>query len=499
LSSNQYKEYARKVIRDWRYANDPHFQHGVPKYSLDRKLAQIIALRPVYRVIMAYKDELSKKSKHLYYEEMFNIAKKLLSVDHFILSPQNYMSGHLGLTEEAIGDLKLVINKISKNFQDQYDKIFYGIARLSGDPKTIEVLNRITWKIGLCRQAIEHLHLLEQLPSRKSPRLRGLTRLPNPLGSNLETLLKWLDESFTLQSKSTPGHALGWSDWRARYLIISTELIDSLSTDWFAGFPIPNWMVNGQGFHPEHAGDPMSLIIEEVTFTSNFVAQHIAHQLTYECKMEVKERRRRLLQKAIESAFNGDLDWKITEDKFKRIFNFPLEFNSKASEVYIQDLKSKLGLSTSDKITFFDVWAGRTYFNVKPIYGLPDRDVGPYTFDDKLDIINDKIMNGYDGLVDRVEMAMEMTHMSFEEALRMSYKNMLEGTKYYDKFHRADRMVRILMILANNRLINAEKFGKIIDRYSWTKIKVLMNLDSEYPGDLGISEFQEYLNLHFYL
>jgi len=81
----------------------------------------------------------------------------------------------------------------------------------------------------------------------------------------------------------------------------------------------------------------------------------------------------------------------------------------------------------------------------------------------------------------------------------MSYKNMLEGTKYYDKFHRADRMVRILMILANNRLINAEKFGKIIDRYSWTKIKVLMNLDSEYPGDLGISEFQEYLNLHFYL
>jgi len=407
---------------------------------------------------------------------------------------------------EKVDSLIEIIDKIHSFLTERLEEYEYDL--LTGDQFAIHSINRIEQKLGFCRQAYEQLERLKGFMIRESsPINRGLTKLPKPLESNPQQLLKWLDETLELESTQVKHHALGWSDYRARPLIVSTELVDSLFTDWFTGLPIPDWMANGFGFHPEHAGDPMSLVIEEVTATSNYIALKYAHRLTYECKMELKERRRALLKSPIqeildtslESLMNGENDWRITEEDFKRIFDFPLEFKSDTTERYMKERWNELGLPEGSTITFYDIWSRFDDLEVIDSQGHRQDQIGPYTFDEKLAMINDKLWNTEGtGLVNWIQHGLYL-EMNIDEATAFAYKKTLEGTKFHDMFGRTERMMHILMILVNNRLINAEKFGKIVDRYSWTKIKVLMNLDGEYPGDLGISEYQEFLNHHFYL
>lgn len=308
--------------------------------------------------------------------------------------------------------------------------------------------------------------------------------MPDPLDSRPQQLLQWFKESIELESKSMSGHALEFDPSRFKYLLNAIELVDSLKKSWFDGFPLPDWMIEGSGYHFEHVVNSMSLVIKELFSTSQYFANRLAHQITYDSKMKIKERRATLLDKAIELAIDDPTSaWKITKEDFMRIFNFPLEFKSDVSERYLENLREDIEESgiiiRGSEITLYQIWAGLEKFSGTDIF-TGNKYHFLFTFQNKLDEINYKIWNKYGtGLVNIIHNKLA-EGWSLEKAKGFAYKEMIKGTKYYKKFHRADRAIRILLILVNNRLINGEEFGKVIDRYSWTKVSQIFNLYRDY-------------------
>jgi hypothetical protein len=234
-------------------------------------------------------------------------------------------------------------------------------------------------------------------------------------------------------------------------------------------------MIDGAGLHMEHRDSPRSLLIAEITAASNKIAQKIAHQLTAESKAKIKETRRKLLQETLKKAIKGETNWEITPEKFEKVFDFALEFE--ASDAYLENLRSELGLEDDLDITLTDIWKGINKLEHTDTQG---KSYPPqlYSFEQKLGTINQKI----EDLLQQVKEEQD-AGLSLNDALRIAYFSLLEGTDLLDNLDKAMEMAKILSTLINERLIRAEKFARVVDPYSWVLIRLLFDLDTKYPDD----------------
>jgi hypothetical protein len=477
ISENElenYKIFAKNVIQKWRIRHDPDFDFSSAK---ERYKHQILAMESLFQTMLAYVNEISYsenefiKVKWEEFGEIFeNLLGKPIRAKSVALSKYMSLSSLYPMRRLYAKRTLWGIFMLEKYFKEKRNQV-----------SSKSDIQRLDWKLQLCMDSLEKFKsLLPHISEKAESKDRDLVRLPKNLGENLELLLIWLDQSINLEGK--PNHALGFKFYRAKELIGIVELTDSLVTDWFAGFPIPKWMVNGVGFHLEHAGDPMSLIIEEITATSNPIAQHIAHQLTYECKMELKKKRRDLLNLAINKVLNDPTsEWQITKKDFIQSFNFPLEFKEDLGRNYLNELREELNIPEGSPITFFNVWSTITELNLEDSKGKKYE--LSYSFEEKLNLINYKIFNKKEknGLVNLIKKSLK-EGKSFNEAYANAYRELIQDTKFMDGVHRAERLIKVLSILINNKLIGVQKFGKIIDPYSWIIIKQFFNIDMEYPN-----------------
>ncbi|TXT58327.1 MAG: hypothetical protein BAJALOKI2v1_390001 [Promethearchaeota archaeon] len=124
-------------------------------------------------------------------------------------------------------------------------------------------------------------------------------------------------------------------------------------------------------------------------------------------------------------------------------------------------LREHLDLEDDKDITLYTIWKHR--FKVGGIN---------YDLDLKLALLNGKIE--------------QFVKDKKEKGINTAYQNLLKGTQLHEDYKSSkkkyvDKMLRILSTLIREGYIGRYNLEKMIDYYSWTKVKTMWNLDVEYP------------------
>lgn len=118
----RYKAYALVKVREWRAQYEDTFFFGVPTRLYDRTKAQVLALRWLYRSIVAYRDELNLEEGKvpvysLSYKDMIGELEKIPFARSLSFKPKEapfhvFMSGKRNVIKHYIDNYRKALIKI---------------------------------------------------------------------------------------------------------------------------------------------------------------------------------------------------------------------------------------------------------------------------------------------------------------------------------------------------------------------------------------------------
>jgi hypothetical protein len=497
----QFKEYALHEIREWRYLYDDSFDFEPESRSFDRKKSEILALRWLYRSVLAYADEQRRDKtgkggidSALDYEGMDSILSSIPFSEKILFKPEKmffhvFMSGDRFLTNPYIYNILKALLKIKHYLINKEYQVGFGALRNDFDAE--EDLERLGWKIFLLEQTEERLRFLAELAIYKEARLASLDpshtsgyhtsvrtgaapyfpTLPNTMSKMKEQPYKVLDWFHKLYTPPTDSkHKLvGWGRHQYKYFLRSFLLKQTFRTCRYTGIPLTKEMINkgtpNINLNHENMKDPYSMNLGEIMITINAVAVGIGERLDFETQKLIDKKMDELQEKAIRRLESGIKDWEISEKEFKDTFDFELEFFGKSKSERDENRKKLLkyiGLNENSdiKLTLYDIWKNFKY----EIDGV------------EYDSLNSKLAK----LNNRVE---QFVKDRLVLGTPYAYEQLLEDTELATKRRQKSikQMLNALSVLVGSGYLGSYYLGRILNKDHWNKARLMWDLDIDYP------------------
>lgn len=290
------------------------------------------------------------------------------------------------------------------------------------------------------------------------------------MSSEPHKVMDWFRKCF-LPARTVGNKILGWGRRQYKYFLRSFLLMQTFRTCRYTGIPLTREMINkgtpNINLNHEDMKNPNSLNVGEIMITINRVAVGIGERLSFETQKLIDQKMDELQERAINRLEKGDPNWEITEEEFRQVFNFELEFvrdNVRSPRENRKLLLDYLGIieNKNRKLTLADIWENFEY----EIKGIE------YDFESKIAKLNKKIE--------------QFVNDKEQSNAAVAYENLLSDTELANpsKMRAGRQMIDFLYVLVGSGYIGSNDLGKMIDPHHWGKIQLFWNLDdTDYPSN----------------